>query len=79
MSEKVCEEVNCPGSGFKMNQKWHGWTSDQSLLLLCNDETVKCGLCHTGNILMSRSPCTCFNYCHGNAIVTIYRIYMKLV
>jgi len=30
-----------------MNQKWHYWTFDRSLLLLCNDETGKSGLRHT--------------------------------
>jgi len=36
-----------------MNQKLHDWTFDQSLLLLCNDETDKNGLRHTRHLHVS--------------------------
>jgi len=65
MSKKACEEVNSPGNRFEMNQKLHDWTFDQSLLLLCNDETGKSELCHTRHILMSQTSRTCFNYCYS--------------
>jgi len=48
-----------------MNQKWHDWTFDQSLLLLCKDETDKSGLRH---ILMSHMSCSYFNYCLSCAV-----------
>ena len=76
MSKNMHEEVNCPSNRFKMNQKWHDWTFDQSLLLLCKDETDKSGLRH---ILMSHMSCSYFNYCLSCAVVTISRFYMKLV
>jgi len=75
----MCEEINCPGNRFKMNQKWHDWTFDQSSLLLCNNETVKSGLRHRRCILMSHTSHTCFNYSCSCAIVKIPGFYMKLV
>jgi len=79
MSKKVYEEVNYRSNRLKMNQMWHDWTFDQSLLLLCNDETSKSRLHHTRHILMSHTSHTYFNYCLSCAVVTIFRFCMKLV
>jgi len=46
MSKKLYEELNCPNNSFKTNQQLLDLTFDQSLLLLCNDETGKSGLHH---------------------------------
>jgi len=59
MSEKVYEEVNCPGNRFKMNQKLLDWTSDKSSLLVSSDETGKSGLRHTRHNLMSHTSHAC--------------------
>jgi len=52
MFKKMYEKVNCPGKKFKINQKLHDSTFDQSLLLLCNNETGKSELCHTCHVFV---------------------------